>query len=160
MKFKLYILALLVISITYYSCSESNPVTPPVSDHFVPDGVWVKETAVAGDTTYYYVNDRTNPFPTGDSVFTIHLNTSKHYTVYFLDSNRSVLPYPSSSDLWLAWLIQPSDTSKISLSKNNPRDWSFNLTGRQVSTAFMRLQVFHIDHADFTTPFIRVYVTP
>ena len=150
---------LIVIALLYLtSCSEENPITP-ITPHYEPDGMWISETSNPNDTTFYYVNDRNNPFPTGDSVFNIQLNTVTHYTVYFLDSNRNLMAYPQEPDKWLSWVINSGDSTKISIYKNNPSDWAFNLRGNVVSTAYMRLQVMHIDHADFITPYISVHVS-
>lgn len=87
---------------------------------------------------------------------------SDHIEVKFIadDYDRDLFQ-PEGSDHWMK--VTVTDTTIASVFRHDDADakWEFHLKGKTVDTTYVQIQIYHVDHPDYTTnPMIPIYVTP
>ncbi|MBI2420370.1 MAG: hypothetical protein HYV28_21120 [Ignavibacteriales bacterium] len=92
-----------------------------------------------------------------EDTMTAPLNAlSDHYSIKFLDANKSMINAPASTDYKLGLVI--TDTSAVGYVQDSPTDWAFHLKGKKTGTTTIELQVQHAGHVDVKTPKFHVTV--
>lgn len=66
------------------------------------------------------------------------------------DEDRDLFK-PEGSDHWMK--VNITDTTIASVYRNNDADakWKFHLRGKTVDTTDVQIQIYHVDHPDYTT---------
>lgn len=140
------------------SCSdETSPVIPP-TEHFEPEG-WVVRDATTKPVLVIWqgvIQTSWNSLPVPDTLYAPLNALSDHFTVKFLDINKNIINPPTDADHEFSWVI--TDTSKLSIIRDNPTDWAFHLKGKTISATTLELQVLHVGHVDVKTPKIPVII--
>lgn len=154
-----YLFVLTIFSfIIFNSCSdETDPVIPP-SEHFEPEG-WVVRDATTKPILVVWqgvIQTNWNSVEVPDTLYAPLNALSDHYTIKFLDLNKNIINPPTDVDNEFGWII--TDTSKLSIVRDNPTDWAFHLKGKALATTSLELQVLHVGHVDVKTPKIPVII--
>ncbi len=80
---------------------------------------------------------------------------------FIADDDERDLFQPQGEDHWLKTTV--TDTLIASVYRNNDPEtkWTFHLIGKTVDTTDILIQIFHVDHPDYTTPVkIPIVVVP
>lgn len=90
---------------------------------------------------------------TGQITIPANNQISDHIEVKFIadDEDRDLFQ-PQGADHWMK--VNITDTTIASVYRHNDSDakWEFHLRGKTVDTTDVQIQIYHVDHPDFTTP--------
>lgn len=149
-------LTIILISVT--GCKkEENPVTPP-SEHFEPEG-WVVRDETQKPVIVVFqgtILKQFNGAAVSDTLYAPLNSLSPHYSVKFLDADKTIINPPSDDDHTLGWII--SNSSLLEVHQDSPGDWAFHLKGIQLGQTDIEFQVLHMGHSDVITPKIPVVI--
>jgi len=134
---------------------ETTPVTP-TSEHLEPEGWLIRDETSRPILVVWQgiIQASWEGITTEDTLIAPVDSLSGHLTIKLLDSDKKVIVQPTSTDYSLVFSV--SDTSVISIFRDDPQEWAFHLQGKKSGVTNFEIQLFHLGHIDVRTPKIPV----
>ncbi len=139
------IVALVIGGVVILASCDDNPVDDKnqlVCDHFEAEGF---DLEAGGSTLHSQFR--------GNVYGTLSVNAGATVTgieVKWLDVDSLHIAPDTECDQSLAWQIANSSIIGITAAGGGSK-WAFNLEGKQLGTTTFQVQIFHVDHPDFTS---------
>lgn len=150
LKFLIFLLFEIFISLFFYSCSENSPTEN--DDHYEASGLLLKQ----GNTIYMRIFEAKFDNNYNQSITLKTGQESMVFSIVFLDEDGKELEEPTDPDKSFGWVID--DNTIVNLEYDMKNKWSFRLKGLKDGSTNLELRLNHHDHPDFKTPKIPVIV--
>lgn len=148
-KYSALVLLLSLIAIGANSCSD-NPATP-TQEHVEVFGVVIYNSGA--EIVRYEKGVVTGEFDVAEGDDTPLLN------VRFLDEQGNIIPTDKVADkaFSLRWTVANTAIADVEQHADDGK-WNFHIAGKKEGSTSIKIQLFHNDHADFTSKEIPIHV--
>ncbi|MCB0730677.1 MAG: hypothetical protein KDC88_06560 [Ignavibacteriae bacterium] len=135
------ILILLIITISFFSCKDDDPITP-AEDHFEAIGTVIYDAT--GALAVSILRGETN-----DTLRITNGERSDHFDVKFYDDNENIVDPPNNEHTKLSYEIGDSTFASWWQHEGEEGGFEFHLDGKKVGKTTLQLFIVHENHNDY-----------
>lgn len=145
----LYVLVLLVFSISFTSCSDDDDPVAPQEEHFEAIGTVIYDGTGAEIL-------RILRGVTTDTLIAQVGVTSDHFDVKFINDEEQVVDPPNDEESTMG--VDVTDTNLLDIHQDEPGAFEFHLEGKAEGMTTIEIRILHAGHSDYRSGAIPVKI--